>query len=99
MVRRHYFGHVSRSGRNVVDRVATTNYSRGARFVVQENLYWWSRKRSPASVLTAWMGSAVHRANILNPGWRQFGVATVMRSPYGRGGVTVVEVFGTRYGR
>ena len=30
MVRSHYFGHVSRSGRDVVDRVASTAYGRGA---------------------------------------------------------------------
>jgi uncharacterized protein YkwD len=95
MVRRHYFAHVSRSGRDVVDRVAVTNYSRG-RFAVTENLYWWSRRRSAAEVMRAWMESAVHRANILGPRWRQLGVATVMHSPYRRGGITVVGVFGTR---
>jgi uncharacterized protein YkwD len=99
MVRRHYFGHVSRGGHDVVDRVSGTSYGRGARFAVQENLYWWSRHRSPAAVLTAWMGSSVHRANILHPGFRQVGVATVMRSPYGRRGVTVVAVYGSRSAR
>jgi uncharacterized protein YkwD len=96
MVRRHYFGHVSRSGRDVVDRVAATNYAHGGRFSVQENLYWWSAQRSPAAVVNAWMGSSVHRANILHSGWRQFSVAAVMDSPYGRRGVTVVGVYGAR---
>jgi uncharacterized protein YkwD len=94
MVRRHYFGHVSRGGRDVVDRVAGTNYGRGAGFAVQENLYWWSVRRSPAAVLNAWMGSAAHRANVLGPRWRQVGFAAVMHSPFG-GGVTVVAVYGT----
>ena len=93
MVRRHYFGHVSR-GRDVVDRVASTGYGRGRRFAAQENLYWWKPRQSPRVVLRAWMESPVHRANILNPGWTHFGLATVMRSPFGRGGVTVVGVFG-----
>jgi uncharacterized protein YkwD len=79
--------------------VAATNYARGGRFSVQENLYWWSRKRSAAAVVGAWMASSVHRANILHPGWRQFGVAAVMDSPYGRRGVTVVGVYGTRSAR
>jgi uncharacterized protein YkwD len=96
MVRRHYFGHVSYGGRNVVDRVASTRYGRRTGFTVQENLYWWSRKRSAAAVLSAWMGSATHRANVLHGGFRQFGVGVVMRSPYGRGGVTVVGVYGAR---
>jgi uncharacterized protein YkwD len=94
MVRSHYFGHVSHAGRDVVDRVAATPYGRGA-FSVQENLYWWSKRRSAAVVVRAWMGSAVHRANVLHRGWRQFGVAAVMRSPFGRGGITVVGVYGT----
>jgi uncharacterized protein YkwD len=96
MVRRHYFGHFSRGGRNVVDRVASTRYGRKRGFAVQENLYWWSPKRSAAAVVRAWMSSAVHRANLLNGGWRQFGVGVVMRSPDGRGGVTVVGVYGAR---
>ncbi len=95
MVRRHYFGHFSPRGRNVVDRVAATRYGRGRRFAAQENLYWWSRTKSPRAVVRAWLGSSVHRANVLNGSWHQFGVAVVGRSPFGRGGVTVVGVYGT----
>jgi uncharacterized protein YkwD len=95
MIRRHYFGHVSPGNRDVVDRVASTGYSRG-RFAVQENLYWWKPRRSPNAVLNAWMASSTHRANILNPAWSHFGLAAVMRSPFGGGGITVVGVFGKR---
>jgi uncharacterized protein YkwD len=95
MVRSHYFGHVSRSGRDVVDRVRSTPYGRSG-FAVQENLYWWSPKRSPVAVVRAWMRSAVHRANVIDRRWRQFGAAAVMRTPFGRRGVTVVAVYGTR---
>ena len=42
------------------------------------------------------MASSTHRANILNPAWNHFGLATVMRSPFGGGGITVVGVFGRR---
>jgi uncharacterized protein YkwD len=96
MIRRHYFGHVSPAHRDVVDRVASTGYNRGRRFAAQENLYWWKPSRSPSVVLSAWMASATHRANILNPAWSHFAVATVMRSPFGGGGITVVGVFGRR---
>jgi uncharacterized protein YkwD len=95
MVRRHYFGHFSPRGRNVVDRVAATRYGRGRHFAASENLYWWSRRKSPRAVVRAWLGSSVHRANVLNGSWHQFGVAVVRRSPFGRGGVTVVGVYGT----
>jgi uncharacterized protein YkwD len=96
MVRRHYFGHVSFGGRNVVDRVASTRYGRRTGFLAQENLFWWSRKRSAAAVLGAWLGSPAHRANVLHGGVRQFGVGVVRRSPFGGGGVTVVGVYGAR---
>jgi uncharacterized protein YkwD len=96
MVRRHYFGHVSGGGRDVVDRVASTGYGGGKRFAVDENLYWWNARRSPAAVVRAWMHSAVHRANMLHAGWRHFGIGVVMESPYGRGGITVVSVYGAR---
>ena len=96
MVRRHYFGHVSLGGRDVVDRVASTGYGRRRGFAVQENLYWWSPQRSARTVVRAWMSSAVHRANLLNGRWRQFGVGVMMRSPNGRRGVTVVGVYGTK---
>jgi uncharacterized protein YkwD len=96
MVRRHYFGHVSPANRDVVDRVASTGYSRGRRFAVQENLYWWNPRQSPNSVLKAWMASSTHRANIVDPAWNHFGLAAVMRSPFGGGGITVVGVFGKR---
>jgi uncharacterized protein YkwD len=94
MVRRHFFGHVAQ-GRTVVDRVRSTGYGRG-RFAAQENLYWYSRMQSSATVLGAWMGSAAHRANVLNASWRHFGVAAVMRSPFGGRGITVVGVYGRR---
>jgi uncharacterized protein YkwD len=95
MVRRHYFGHFSPANRDVVDRVASTGYNRG-RFAAQENLYWWKPRQRPVVVLRAWMASATHRANILNPAWDHFGLATVMRSPFGAGGITVVGVYGKR---
>ena len=96
MIRHHYFGHVSPANRDGRRRVASTGYSRGRRFAVQENLYWWKPRRSPNSVLKAWMASATHRANIVNSAWSHFGLAAVMRSPFGGGGITVVGVFGKR---
>lgn len=94
MIRRHFFGHVSH-GRTVVDRVRSTGFGRG-RFAAQENLYWYNRRKSSAAVLGAWMGSAAHRANVLNPAWSHVGLAVVMRSPFGGRGITVVGVYGRR---
>jgi uncharacterized protein YkwD len=96
MVRRRYFGHTSRGGGDVIDRVNATGYGGGHRYSVEENLFWWSLKRTPAQVLRAWMASPPHRAGILGRRWRHFGLAVLMRSPFGAGGITVVGVFGVR---
>jgi uncharacterized protein YkwD len=99
MVRRHYFGHVSFGGRTVVDRVGRAGY--GRRFRAGENLFYVvSSRPSPAQVVAAWMASPPHRHQILNPAWREVGIGTTMRPPFGgRGGVTAVGVFGARGSR
>ena len=96
MVRRNYFGHVSFGGRTVMDRVGRTGY--GRRFAAGENIFYGLPPRpSPAKVVAAWMASSGHRHQILNPGWREVGIGTIMRPPFrARGGVTVVAVFGSR---
>jgi uncharacterized protein YkwD len=99
MVRRNYFGHVSFGGRNVVDRVGRTGYAR--RFAAGENIFYGLPPRpSPAKVVSAWMASAGHRHQILNPAWHEVGIGAIMRPPFrSRGGVTVVAVFGSRGAR
>ena len=99
MVRRHYFGHVSFAGRTVLDRVSRTGY--GRRFSAGENLYYLvSRRPSPSQVVAAWMASPPHRHQLLNPAWREVGIGTMMRPPFGgRSGVTAVGVYGARGAR
>jgi len=100
MVRKHYFDHVSFGGRTVIDRVARAGYG-GRRYSAGENLFYGMPPRpTPARVVAAWMASAVHRHELLNPAWRDLGVGTIMRPPFGgRGGITVVAVFGARGAR
>lgn len=38
-----------------------------------ENIAW--RQRSPEEVMNGWMNSSGHRANILNPNFKNIGVA------------------------
>ena len=99
MVRRHYFGHVSFGGRTVMDRVGRAGY--GRRFSAGENIFYAvSRRPSPSQVVAAWMASPPHRHQILNSAWREAGIGTMMRPPFGgRGGVTAVGVFGARGSR
>jgi uncharacterized protein YkwD len=44
---------------------------------VGENLLWSSPDVDPVQAMRMWMNSPEHRANILNPRWRQIGVSAV----------------------
>jgi len=64
------FGHVGSDGSTVSDRVARTGLQACAS---AENLA--SGQGNLRAVLVDWMGSETHRANLLNPGLTQFGIA------------------------
>jgi len=100
MVKRNYFGHTSRSGSNVVARIARTGYMRGARaWTVGENLAWGSGGRStPREIMAAWMNSPGHRANILRSRFREIGIGVVFEAPRSTRGpaATYTTTFGAR---
>ena len=80
MAARGYFDHTSPDGRSPFDRMRAAGYRATS----------WARTSPPASrrpqrVMTAWMNSPGHRANILNCGYKVIGigVATRTSSPYG----------------
>lgn len=58
---------------------------------VGENLA--AGQRTPEAVVTAWMASPAHRANILDPRYTEIGVA---RALGGRQGIYWAQEFGTR---
>lgn len=66
-----------------------------------ENIFWARTSVSPAQVVRAWLASPPHKANLLDPRWRDVGVAAV-RSPaapgvyLGRDVTIVVIELGTR---
>lgn len=83
MVRHRYFGHVSRRGRDVVDRLYGTHYL-GGRFgwAVGENLAWGSGQLgTPRQIFHAWMRSAGHRRNMLDRRFREIGIGVIARGP------------------
>ena len=90
MVRHSYFTHNSRSGARFNSRIARTGYLRGhPSWQVGENLAWGGASSStPRSVLRSWMRSPKHRANILEPSFRDIGVSAVA-------GIPVPEHFST----
>lgn len=100
MVRKRYFDHVSRTGRDVVDRLTSTGYIGGsASWVVGENLAWGSGDRStPREIVRSWMHSPGHRRNILTRRFREIGIGVVFNTPTGSGplGATYTTTFGAR---
>ncbi len=71
-----YFAHPSSNGTPFWRRIETyyPDTARG-RWSVGENLFWSSGRVDAASSLAAWMASPPHRTNILDPSWRQVGIA------------------------
>ena len=81
MVVKGYFAHNSADGQPFWKRIETF-YPQGrfGYWSVGENLYWTSGSTTAAAGMKAWMASPPHRENILDPAWRQIGIATVSAS-------------------
>ncbi|MGZ4338380.1 MAG: CAP domain-containing protein [Gaiellaceae bacterium] len=73
-----YFAHASFDGTTYWKRIEQWYRWSGYQvWSVGENLLWSSPDLSPATALKMWMQSPEHRANILNPNWREIGIAAV----------------------
>ena len=102
MARLGYFSHDSANGGSFSSRIATYYPARGYRsWTVGENLLWASPDVGAARALKLWLASPPHRANLLNPRWREIGLVAVHapRAPgvYGNGPTTIVTAdFGAR---
>lgn len=81
-----HFDHVGPDGSTVSTRAAAAGYVRsGNRFGLAENIA--RGQQSVDAVMTGWMNSSGHRANILSPSLTHVG--------FGRSGNTWVQNFGT----
>lgn len=69
MVSKSYFSHTSPSGGTMTSRVNATGYKYSA---IGENIAAGSG--TATATMTQWMNSPGHRANILNPKFRELGV-------------------------
>ena len=102
MARLGYFSHDSANGTSFSSRISVFYTARGYRsWMVGENLLWASPDVGAARALKLWLASPPHRANLLNPGWRQIGLAAVHSSSapgvYGNAPTTIVTAdFGAR---
>jgi len=73
-----YFSHDSADGTVFWKRIERWYAQpRSGSWTVGENLLWSSPAIDASHALSFWMSSPEHRANILDPSWREIGVAAV----------------------
>jgi uncharacterized protein YkwD len=78
MARLGYFSHNSANGRSFSQRVATYYRPRGYRsWTAGENLAYGTPDMGAALTLKLWLSSPPHRANLLDPHWRELGLSAV----------------------
>jgi uncharacterized protein YkwD len=98
-----YFAHESHDGGLFWKRIETFYASSPWHYwSVGENLLWSSPDVSASKALQMWLASPEHRANLMNPRWREIGVAAVHEAAapgvYNGLDVTIVTTdFGVRY--
>jgi uncharacterized protein YkwD len=101
-MRRHRcFAHECSGEPSVLSRLKRVRYIHSglSRWSYGENIaYGESHLGSPKAIVRAWMHSAEHRHNILNPDFRQIGIGFVRGIPpeSGSGGATFTTDFGMR---
>ncbi|HEX4305004.1 MAG TPA: CAP domain-containing protein [Solirubrobacterales bacterium] len=101
MVVHQYFAHEGPGG-SVDSRISRAGYlQRAHSFTIGENIAaGGGRSGSPWAVFQEWMHSPPHRANILDPGYRDAGVGVARGYPMGggAGAATYTVDFGARSG-
>lgn len=83
MVAEQFFDHVAPNGSSLVQRLTGVGYiSDDVNWSAGENIAWGQGDLStPRSIVTAWMNSPGHRANILNGDFTQIGLGLAVGSP------------------
>src|SRR3954451_4793242 len=98
MVGHQYFAHEGRDGSQPAERIRAAGYlSGGGAWRIGENLAWGTGDlASPRAIVAAWMHSPGHRANILQPQYRQIGFGVIAGNPTSKdgSGATYVTEFG-----
>jgi uncharacterized protein YkwD len=101
MIANDYFEHVSPTGRTPVDRDRAAGYLPNASvgYVIGENLAWGTYSLSTAqSIVSAWIASPGHLANILESSYHDTGIAIQPQVPAslsgGSPGATYAQEFG-----
>jgi uncharacterized protein YkwD len=98
-----YFAHDSLDHTNFSDRIERSYPSAGHRsWSVGENLLFVAPDLTAAEAITLWMNSPEHKANLLDPSWREIGISSRHSSTapgaYGNQPVTIITTdFGVRH--
>jgi uncharacterized protein YkwD len=86
MIARGFFGHVDPDGTTLAQRLYDYGYlvDTVPDWLAGENIAWAEGSLStPFNVVDAWMHSPDHRANILEPRFREIGLGVALGSPTG----------------
>ena len=77
MSRKKYFDHVSKNGRTLKDRIFETGYTYNGyqSYFIGENIAMG--QRSIREVMDGWIGSEKHCKNLMNPDFKEVGIAVV----------------------
>ena len=96
MVSKHFFAHDSLNGASFADRIKHTGWTRSRRsYTIGENIGWGGGSLStPRAMVSAWMHSAGHRANILSGAYKVIGIGIANGAPTGGSGATYATDFG-----
>jgi uncharacterized protein YkwD len=96
-----YFEHTGPSGITPLARLRAVGYISRSRagYEVGENIAWGTLSlATPRAIVKEWMGSAPHRANILDPRFRETGVGVSPHPPaslaHGQPGAIYTQDFG-----
>jgi uncharacterized protein YkwD len=96
MVDDGYFAHASADGTSFSARIIRGGYvGRDASWILGENLAWGTGElATPAKLMSAWMHSPDHRANVLTRAYRDIGIGLAFSATDAR--LTVTTDFGAR---
>jgi uncharacterized protein YkwD len=100
MVSANYFDHVSPAGETPLERIKASTYlPRRSTYLVAENIAIGTMQlATPQAIVASWMTSSHHRANILNPDFRDSGLGIIAQAPSrysgGQRGATYTQQFG-----
>jgi len=92
-----FFAHVDAANHSTIESRGKP-YTAGADiWALGENLAWATGYRSsPEQILAMWIASPGHRANLLDPQWKDVGIGIASGTPVGAAGATYAAEFGSK---